>query len=464
MRPFLGIVLAFVFLSVASGTLVNVALPFIGEHFDAPESRFSWVVSGFMLTFGVFSAIHGRLGDVFGVRRLYLGGATLFLVCALLAAFAPSLEVLVGIRVVQGIGAAAIPALGATILTRTLPPHELGRGMGAFVATVGLSATVSPFIGGFLLEVADWHFVIAVPAIGLALLPFATRALPDTLDACPPARRFDWVGALLLSASASALLAVPSVAGRGLPWAIGVGGLGLGLAAAFLRWIDRVDEPFLPPMLARSPGFVATAITGAIVNGARFGSIVLVPILLEEQGVSATTIGLTLVPGAIALTLLSPTSGRLADRRGVRAAVVPGVAGLLATLAATGFLVDQGIFGVTLSLTLTGAAFAFVQPPLLSGLGAVVPKDAAGVGNGTYLMVFFLGGAFGVAVSLGVLAMQPVGTAAWLPGVGDDVGRFSNTVVVMTLLGLPALIAWPYLPASRTSQVAGRKSTGEPPS
>jgi len=465
-RTFLWVILAFVFLSVASGTLVNVALPFIGDAFDAPESRYSWVVSGFMLTFGVFSAIHGRLGDVFGVRRLYLGGATVFLVSALLAAFAPSLGLLVAVRVLQGIGAAAIPALGATIITRVLPPGERGVGMGAIVAAVGLSASISPFIGGFLLELTSWRVVLAVPALGLALLPFAARALPDSLDECPPATRFDWPGALLLAVSATAFLLVPSLLELDprLAGLAAVAGIGVGLA--FWAWIERVDQPFMPPSLARSTGFLASMITGAVVNGARFGSIVLMPILLKEvEGVSATLIGVALVPGAIALGVLSPTAGRLADRLGTRAAVLPGVLGLLASLLLTIGLVDQGVVGVTISLTLTGATFAFVQPPLLSGLGAVVPREAAGVGNGTYLMVFFLGGAFGVAVSLGVLAMQPPGTAAWLPLLSDEVGRYSNTVVVMTVGGLPALLAWPLLPGRQsTSQDTGRRSTDAPPS
>lgn len=442
-------VTTFVFLSVASGTMINVALPYLGSHFGVAEPTYGWVVNGFILTFGVFSAVHGRLGDVFGVRRLYLAGVVAFALGSLVSAAAPTIELLIAVRILTGIGAAAIPALGVSIVSRLLPPERRGAALGVIMATVGVSATISPFLGGALVQWTSWRTVFVVPALGLLLVPLAASMLPRSLDETSHDAGFDGVGAVLLSLGATALMAATSVASSSLWAAAAVGAGGVGSLALFWTWVHHHPTPFAPPALLREPWFVACVTVGALVNGARFGAVVLVPIVLEATGAAGPLgIGAVLVPGAIALAVLSPVAGRLADRYGAQVATVPGVLGTMVTTAALGWLVDSGPLGLAAGMAASGAAFAFVQPPVLAGLGTTLPASEIGVGNGVYMMVFFLGGAFGVALALAVVAAQPEHAVAWLPGVAAESARYSNAMVALAVGVLPAGVAWRSLPGA----------------
>lgn len=448
-RLLLGVLLTFVFLSVATGTMINVALPFIGEQFGVGEGTYGWVVSGYLLTFGVFSAVAGRLGDLFGVRRLYVAGAVASGIGALASALAPSIEVLIAVRVVQGAGAAAIPALGTTVIARLFATGARGAAMGAVIATVGVAASLSPFLGGALLQWTSWRVVFGVPALGLLVAPVAWRVLPASLDRGTAEGRFDVVGAALLGLAAGALLLATDLAEQGGLSAptLGAGGVGLGLTVALAAWTRWWPDPFVPPALLREARYLATVAVGASCNAGRFGTLVLVPVLLKDVfQASPFAIGAALLPGAVVLTVLSPLAGRLADRLGTRRIVAPGAVGIVVTCLLTAWLVDHGVWGMAVAMTLFGAAFAFVQTPLLGGIGAVLPPARLGIGNGLYLMAFFLGGGFGVALSLTVLAAQPETAGAWLGLASAPAARFGNAAVVLAGLAgvaLPAVLVLP---------------------
>jgi MFS family permease len=441
---FLPVILTFVFLSVATGSMINVALPFIGAAFDVDEGTYGWIVSGYLLTFGVFSAVHGRLGDLFGVRRLYLMGAVVFALGALLSAASPTIEVLIAVRVLQGAGAAAIPALGATIVSRLLPARERGAAMGAILATVGVAASLSPFLGGVVLELASWRVVFLLPGLALLVIPVAWRVLPASLDETSGGR-LDVVGAALLGGGAAALMiATDLVESRGLDVVTGVVGVGgVSLLAALAFWMRHVEAPFVPPLLLKERRFVAATVVGAMGNAARFGTLVLVPILLESTGASPFVIGATLFPGAVAIAVLSPVAGRISGRWGARVVVAPASVAVLLSCVASAWLVGFGSLGMAVAMTLFGAAFAFLQTPLLGSLGSVLPRERLGIGNGLYLMVFFLGGGFGVAVSVSVLSAQPVDALPWLLPVPAEVGRYANAMLSLALL---AAVPLPLLP------------------
>ena len=222
---------------------------------------------------------------------------------------------------------------------------------------------------------------------------------------------------------------------------------GAGLVALAAAWVHWTESPFVPPTLLRQPRFIAAVLTGAVSNGARFGSVVLVPILLTEiTGASPLVIGGVLIPGAAALAVLSPVAGRLADRIGPRWVVLPGVSGIAVTNLTLVWGVDRGAGWIAVILTLAGASFAFIQPPLLGLLGSVVPRAAQGVGNGLYLMVFFLGGAFGVAGALALLGAQDPGRVAVVASVQGPVARYANTMLALAglaALALPAAMGLP---------------------
>jgi MFS family permease len=444
----LPLLLGFVALSSGSASMVNVALPFIGADLAADEGAYGWVVSGFSLTFGVFSSVHGRLGDVFGARRVYLLGVAAFTVTAAACAFAPSIGPLVALRVLQGIGAAAIPSLGATIIGRCFPPEERAPALGSMVATVGITASIAPFIGGLVLSIGGWRAVVAAPAVGILLLPTAWRSLPADLDEIQPGARFDTVGAALLSAGAAGiLLALDRLRVGEVPLAAGLGVGAAAALAAFAAWIHRNPAPFAPPALLRDARFAAAALTGGMANAGRFGTAVLVPIMLVDVlGAGAFSVGLALLPGAAALTLLSRWAGRLSTTYGSRRVVMPASIALAASCALSSTLADDGVWGMAVAMTAFGAAFAFVQPPLLGALSGFLPREHLGVGNGVYLMLFFLGGAFGVSFSLMVLGLQPADVQPWF-GAPGPTARFANAMLALGALAVLPLPFLRYLPA-----------------
>ena len=225
----------FVFLSVSSGTMVNVALPYVGAAFSASAEHYGWVVGGYTLTFGVLGAVMGRLADRYGLRRVFLVSVVVFGSTGVLNALAPSLWALVGFRVLQAVGAAAMPTLAATMLVRLSPEETQGATMGVLAGVIGLAASLGPVLGGALVEAGSWRWIFLTPALALLVS-----------------------GVVLLSA------------------------LACGLAA--------------------------------MANAGRIGTLVLTPIFLVElRGLSALSVGLVLLPGALAMGASAPLAGRFAD-------------------------------------------------------------------------------------------------------------------------------------------------------
>lgn len=461
----LPVLLLFVFMSVVTGTMINVALPSIGRTFGVGEATYGWIVSGYMLTFGVFSAIHGRLADLFGTRRLYLFGCVVFALGAAAAAAAPTIGSLIAIRIATGIGSAALPALGTTILSRLLPPGERSAAMGWILATVGVGASISPFLGGAILEWTSWRVVFLIPGLSLLALPWALWALPKSLDDAPGGR-FDVVGAALLGAGAALLLYTTNlVKQHGLDAAtLTAGGGALILLVGFGVWIRTRQQPFAPPWLFVEWRWVAAVTTSTLGNAARFGTIVLVPIFLENV-VSATPflIGTALAPGAVVLAILSPLAGRLADRIGARRVAAPAAVLLFVSCLASVWLFERGIVGTAFAMTLFGAAFAGVQSPLLGSLGDFLPARSLGIANGLYMTIFFLGGALGVAVAVTLVEVQPDVTTAWIGGWESGAARFGNATLVLGAVAVLPLALIPWLPGKRDAETAPEARFGPRP-
>jgi DHA2 family metal-tetracycline-proton antiporter-like MFS transporter len=436
-----------VFVAVITGTMINVALPFIGRHFHVSEGAYGWIVTGYTLTFGIFSAIHGRLADVYGTRRLYLAGIVMFGVTAVFVSMSPTIGVAVALRIFQGAGAAALPALGTNIITRLMPPEQRGAAMGVLLGVVGLAASIGPFLGGILLELFGWRAVFLFTAVVLLALPFAIRLLPKSLDETDP-QRFDVVGAALLGIGAGGLMySFTLYASRGLGTALVlVVSLSVLSLAGFVVWIQHREEPFVRPALFRDARYVAGVVVAALVNATRFGTIVLVPILLVEvQSSSPLMVGAVLAPGALAIAILSPPAGRWADVVGARRPVVVGTVFVALAIIVTALSAGVSIWGITAGMTLYGLGFSLIQSPLMSATSQILPSAQTGVGLGMFLMIFFLGGGFGVAFTVTAVELQSHDAASWL---GLDLGAggpFSNAVLCLMALALISLALTPRL-------------------
>ncbi|MBA2661739.1 MAG: MFS transporter [Bradymonadaceae bacterium] len=441
---------AVVFLSVVNGTMVNVALPIIGQAFQVTEGTYGWIVTGNALAFGIFNAVHGRLADIVGIRRLYLLGIVIFGATSVLVALSPTIEIAIALRVFQGAGSAAIPALGAMIVVRSFPPSKRGAAMGLILGSVGVAASLGPFLGGLLVQISGWRAVFLFTSVVLLAVPVGLKLLPKSLDERIP-QKFDVLGALLLGIGVTALLYSFNVIERlgfGATFAalIAIGVLGL---AAFGWRISHTPEPFAHPDLFRNTGFVTITAVAFLSNATRFGTIVLVPIfLIEVNGLAPVWVGLVLLPGALMIAAISPLSGKLSDRIGARRPVAAGMLLLVAGNLVTACFAGGNVLGVTIGMALYGMGFALLQSPLVASVTRVLAPQRASGGMGIFMMIFFLGGAFGVALSVTAVELQSREAASWL---GFSLGAgapYSNAVLTLTGLALLGLLMLPGLPST----------------
>ena len=446
----MGLILlcAVVFFAVVNGNMVNVALPFIGRDFQVTEGTYGWVVTGFSLAFGIFNAIHGRLADRIGLRRLYAFGVATLGATSLLLALSPNIGTAIALRIVQGAGSAALPALGTVIIARLFAPDRRGVAMGWVLASVGVAASIGPFLGGLLVQIGGWRLVFASTSLVLVAIPAIWVLLPASLDERTE-QPFDLMGAILLGSGISAWLYAFNMLermGPGLEFGLLLVGGAIALAL-FVWHIQRADDPFADPLLFVDIRYVLSATVAFLVNATRFGTIVLVPIfLIEVNEVAPITVGLVLLPGAICIAVVSPISGRIGDAIGARIPVVAGCILIIAGNIVTALTAGAPILGPTVGMGLYGLGFAFIQSPLVSATSQILPPRLAGTGMGIFLMIFFLGGAFGVALSVTAVELQASATTGWF-GLTSGAGAvYSNAIFTLTILAIIALVLTPWIP------------------
>ncbi|MDQ4127088.1 MAG: MFS transporter [Actinomycetota bacterium] len=453
-RLLLAVVVTAILISVLNQTFVNVVVPDIRAAYGATQGQVGWVITGYLLVFAVGIPLYGRIADLYSLRRTFVVGLGFLAAGSLACALAPSLPLLVAGRILQAVGASAIPALGFASVAKALPPGERGTALGLLSSSVGIGAAVGPVVGGAAAGLTGWQILFyATLVFSLVLVPPALRVLPGAPkgDSTPPGllaavHHFDVPGGLALALSAGfALFGVTQgqVAGFGLPASWGSFVLSF-LAAAFFVWrIAVADEPFVSPRLFRNRAFLATAGVGFFMMFCNIATLVLAPLLLSStNGLSSGGIGLVLAPGALAVAFLSPVAGKLSDRFGPRLLVRSGLAiiGLstlfVATFAAGGSagLVGLGILG-------QGLGFAAANSPNANAVTNVLSRAESGVGLGIYQMLFFLGGGFGTAIGATFLAFREAAGARPLnPLHVGEAAPYSDAFMLLTLAAGVALL------------------------
>src|SRR6266516_3439465 len=387
-------------------TIVGVALPSIREDLGFSESSLAWIANAYLLTFCGFLLLAGRLGDLFGHRRLFLIGIALFTLASLGAGLATSQATLVGSRALQGLAAAVVSAVALSlIVTLFTEPTERAKAMGVFGFVAAGGGTIGVLLGGILTDALSWHwiFLVNVP-IGVAVLVLARLMLPGA-QAAPESRRLDVAGAIAVTASL--MLAVyATVNGNEVGWT-SMRTLGL-LAAAgvllgsFLVIEARTPAPLVPLGLFRLRNVSTANVVGVLWAAAMFAWFFLSSLYLQlVLGYSPLQVGLAFLPANLIMAVLSlGLSAKLVMRFGIRA---PLAAGLL--LAAAGlalftrapvdghFLVDVLPSMILLGI---GAGMAF-NPVLLAAMSDVAPEES-GLASGVVNTAFMMGGALGLAV------------------------------------------------------------------
>jgi EmrB/QacA subfamily drug resistance transporter len=440
-----GLVAACVFLSVTNTTMFNVALPAIGDDFDAGPSRLGWLVTAYSLAFGVGTPFYGRLGDRYGLRRMFVIGLCVFVAASLLAAMAPTFELLLIFRALQAVGSAAIPSLGTATIARVVPEERRGRSLGVTSMSVGLGSALGPTLGGTLTQLSSWRVLFLFSAVLAVLIPLVLRQLP-----APPgdrSGRVDWFGGLTLGGTVAGLvLATAGVQRQGAFSPLVVGAVGIGLVALCLTiWRQRTTtDPFVPRELVANRRYLLLCVVGFCAMAGSIGPLVVMPFLFKTiNGLSAGEIGLAMLPSALAVAALSRVAGRLADRLDPFLLITTGLAtGLATLLVLAAFGIGWPAVAFAAVSTFLGIGQALMNAPLTTTLTRSMPRHAFGAGLGVYNMLFFVGGGFGAAFSTAVIDLRRDSATALLPLYtgSDPFSEFSDALLPSAAVFLIALV------------------------
>jgi EmrB/QacA subfamily drug resistance transporter len=395
-------------------TIVGVALPSIREDLGFSETSLAWVVNGYLLTYGGFLLLGGRLGDLFGHRRLFIAGITTFTVASLACGLATTQWFLVGARSVQGLGGAVASAVSLSLMMGLFTePAERAKAMGIFGFVASGGGSIGVLLGGILTDALSWHWIFLVNfPIGVIVVLLTLRLVPGT-PVSAQRGRLDVAGAITVTASL--ILAVYAIVnGNQNGWTsartLGVLGAAAVLFGVFLAIESHVRAPLVPLRLFRLRNLSTASGVGVLWSGAMFAWFFMAALYLQlVLGYSPLQIGLAFLPGNLIMGALSiGLSAKLVMRYGIRKPLATGLllasAGLLLLVRAPvdgSFVTDVLPSMILLGL---GAGMAF-NPVLLAAMGDVDPAEA-GLASGVVNTSFMMGGAVGLAVLASVAASR----------------------------------------------------------
>ena len=394
-------------------TIVNVALPSIKQSLGFSETSVAWVVNGYLLTYGGFLLLGGRLGDLFGHRRLFLAGIGLFTVASLACGLATSQGFLVAARAVQGVGGAVASAVSLSLMmTIFTEPLERAKAMGVAGLVASGGGSIGVLLGGVLTNWLDWHWIFLVNfPIGVLVVALSFKLLPGTRGAGEG--RLDVAGAILVTTSL--MLAVYAIVnGNQVGWisarTLGLLGGAVALLVGFLAVESRVAAPLMPLRLFKLRNIATSNVVGVLWAAAMFAWFFLSALYLQlVLGYKPIQVGLAFLPANLIMGVFSISlSAKLVMRFGIRKPLAVGLAIAAVGLALFVRAPVHGSFVVdvlpSMILLGIGAGMAF-NPVLLAAMGDVQPEEA-GLASGLVNTAFMMGGALGLAVLASIAASR----------------------------------------------------------
>lgn len=433
-------------------SLVAPALPVIATQLNVSTADISWLVTAYLLAAAVATPIAGRLGDMFGKRRVLLIVLCVLATGVLVAALANNLAVLIAGRVLQGAGGAVLP-LAFGIVRDELPRQRVGVAVGLLSALLGAGGGLGAVLAGPIVGALNWHWLFWFPLIMITLASAGiVFGIPESPVRAPS--RIDVPGALLLSTGLVCLL-LALTKGSAWGWASGLTlGLFSGAAVALTTLVAvelRVRAPLVDMRMIASRGVWTTLITGTAFGVASFGSFLLVPLLLQLPvttgfglGKSVSEAGLYLLPSTMAMVVFAPLSGVLDRYFGAKLPLVLGT-----VMAATSFVLlavaHNAAWQVLTAVTLMGVGLGLASAAMTNAILANVPPTQTSVATGLNTLARTIGGSIGTAILAAVLAAT---TTRHTP---TDAGFTTNFWICASVLAI-ALLAVLLLPAGRRMQ------------
>lgn len=428
------------FILMLDSTVVALALPSIRGDVDASPEQLQWVMNVYLLTMAVLVVTAGRLGDMFGRKRVFLIGLVAFALGSVVSGAADDGNVLILGRVLQGAGAAPCLALSLALVVNVFPPEERARALGIWAAVSAIALAVGPLIGGLLIEI-DWRVIfwlnLPVAALGFFI---TARAAPESTD--PGAgERIDWAGLAALSVGLTGVV-LALIQSRAWSGAAVVALAAIGLAALFAFWRveHRVADPIVEfPLFRNGPYFGASAAAFALVGSFWVVMFFQPQYLQDVRGHSPIVCGLMVLPITAPMVFVSPFSGQLIGRFGVRRLMTVGMlCGLLGLLVLT--QIDSGTsYGVLLvGYLLFGMALGLVYAPMSTAAMAAMPGEKVGIAAGVLAMDRVLAGAVALAGS-GAIFHALLDSRGFADAVAGSIW------LVVALLAVGAALTWAFV-------------------
>jgi len=399
----LGAMCFALFMAMLDNTVVNVALPRIQVHMGSGVSGLQWIIDAYTLVFASLMLTGGTLGDIFGRKRFFLLGLSVFTAGSLLCGLAPSLAVLIAGRAVQGLGAAALLPGTLSILTNTFhDPRERAQAIGIWAGISGLALALGPLVGGALVDRFGWQsvFFLNVP-IGVIALVVALLAVRESRH--PEGRRLDLSGqplAILALGSLTYALIEANNYGWTSATILGLFVTAAASGAVFL-WVEaRNPSPMLQLHFFRNPTFAAACSCAGLISFGMFGMFFFMSLFFQSvQGYTPFQAGLRTMPATGMIVIVAPLAGRIAGRIGSKVPMAVGLA--LNALAMCLFTtVDAGTsYGhIWPLLLIAGVGMAIVMTPMTAAVMGAVPRERAGMASATSNASREIGGVFGIAL------------------------------------------------------------------
>jgi EmrB/QacA subfamily drug resistance transporter len=431
------------FMIMLDNTIVNVALPSIQRDLGLKVSELEWVVTGYALTFGAFMLTGGKLADLLGRRRIFVVGLVVFTGASLACGLAGSAGVLIGARVVQGLGAAMMNPATLSIITVTFPPQQRGRAIGIWAGVSALALAIGPLVGGVLSERANWNwiFFINIP-VGVLAVVAAYLFIDESRDNSRE-QRPDFPG-LITSTVGLFALTYALIEANNYGWgstrilaSFGIAAVAL-VAFVFLELHQRL--PMLDLSLFKNRIFAGANSVMLLLGLAMFGVFFFVSLYVQNiLGYSPIQAGASFLPWTLLIVVLAPQAGHLNDRVGPRWLVTGGMTITASAL----FLFSRYGEGASFwdllpAMLLGGVGMAATMAPVTATAMGAVPRDKAGVGSAVLNSMRQVGGSIGLAV-LGAIVAQSVPSGG-RPVASDFVTGYHHALEVSTLIALSGAV------------------------
>jgi EmrB/QacA subfamily drug resistance transporter len=390
------------FMIMLDNTVVNVALPSIQKDLGASLSALEWTINAYTLAIAVLLVTAGRLGDIFGRRRGFLIGVSVFALSSATAGFAPNDASLVISRAVQGIGAAFMMPATLSIVTNAFPAAERGRAIGTWAGVSALALAVGPVVGGFLTEQVSWRaiFFLNLPVAALAIV-VALAAVRESRDRTVP-RIVDYAGVVTITVGIGALV-LALIEGNDWGWGsariISLVALSVLGVITFILTERRVRFPMVQFDFFRSRQFVGTNGIAFVVSFAMLAMFFFMALYMQNiLGYSPLEAGIRFLPSTLLIIVAAPVAGRLTDRIGPRIPIVVGLTlAAIALYLQSQITIDTGYDYLLPTFALMGLGIGLTMSPMSTAAMNAVHEAKAGVASGILSMSRMVGGTFGVA-------------------------------------------------------------------